>query len=204
MADIKHEIVKLSIERMKQVGIRSVSVDDICHELGISKKTFYVYFSSKDDLVEALLHVHEQKMANEVQRLVADRTVVQWIVDWTKIAKHTEKSTHQTPPMLYDLKKYYPALYQEHLQRMRGVTKRFLAQFLQKGQMEGIFRGEIDVEVAAMLLVNTHLMLVERAETKKMKSQDIHHMSKTTMDILLRGMFTIEGLKILELEVHNK
>ena len=37
-----------------------------------------------------------------------------------------------------------------------------------------------------------------------MKSQDIHHMSKTTMDILLRGMFTIEGLKILELEVHNK
>ena len=77
MADIKHEIVKLSIERMKQVGIRSVSVDDICHELGISKKTFYVYFSSKDDLVEALLHVHEQKMANEVQRLVADRTVVQ-------------------------------------------------------------------------------------------------------------------------------
>ena len=204
MADIKHEIVKLSIERMKQVGIRSVSVDDICHELGISKKTFYVYFSSKDDLVEALLHVHEQKMANEVQRLVVDRTVVQWIVDWTKIVKHTEKSTHQTPPMLYDLKKYYPALYQEHLQRMRGVTKRFLAQSLQKGQTEGIFRGEIDAEVAAMLLVNTHLMLVERAETKKMKSQDIHHMSKTTMDILLRGMFTIEGLKILELEVNNK
>lgn len=204
MADIKHEIVKLSIERMKQVGIRSVSVDDICHELGISKKTFYVYFSSKDDLVEALLHVHEQKMANEVQRLVADRTVVQCIVDWTKIAKHTEKSTHQTPPMLYDLKKYYPALYQEHLQRMRGVTKRFLAQFLQKGQTEGIFRGEIDVEVAAMLLVNTHLMLVERAEGLKMKPQDVRHMGKMTMDILLRGMLTAEGLAVLEKEVHNK
>lgn len=204
MADIKHEIVKLSIERMKQVGIRSVSVDDICHELGISKKTFYVYFSSKDDLVEALLHVHEQKMANEVQRLVADRTVVQCIVDWTKIARQTEKSTHQTPPMLYDLKKYYPTLHQEHLQRMRKMMQQFLVQFLKKGQGEGIFREEIDIEVAAMMLVNTHLMLAERAERLKMKPQDVRHMGKTTMDILLRGMLTAEGLAVLEKEVHNK
>lgn len=204
MADIKHEIVKLSIERMKQVGIRSVSVDDICHELGISKKTFYVYFSSKDDLVEALLHVHEQKMAREVQHLVADKTVVQCIVDWTKIARQTEKSTHQTPPMLYDLKKYYPTLHQEHLQRMRKMMQQFLVQFLKKGQGEGIFREEIDIEVAAMMLVNTHLMLAERAERLKMKPQDVRHMGKTTMDILLRGMLTAEGLAVLEKEVHNK
>ena len=189
---------------MQQVGIRSVSVDDICHELGMSKKTFYVYFASKDELVQAILHKHEQKMAREVQHLVADKTVLQCIVDWTKIARQTEKSTHQTLPMLYDLKKYYPTLHQEHLQRMRKMMQQFLVQFLKKGQGEGIFREEIDIEVAALLLVNTHLMLAERAERHKMKPQDVRHMGNTTIDILLRGMLTEEGLAVLEKEVHNK
>lgn len=204
MNDVRENILQVAIERMQQVGIRSVSVDDICHELGMSKKTFYVYFASKDELVQAILHKHEQKMTREVQHLVADKTVVQCIVDWTKIARQTEKSTHQTPPMLYDLKKYYPTLHQEHLQRMRKMMQQFLVQFLKKGQGEGIFRGEIDVEVAAMLLINTHLMLAERAERLKMKPQDVRHMGKTTMDILLRGMLTAEGLAVLEKEVHNK
>ena len=56
MNEGKEQILKVAIERMQQVGIRSVSVDDICHELGMSKKTFYVYFPSKDDLVQAILH----------------------------------------------------------------------------------------------------------------------------------------------------
>ena len=204
MNDVKESILRAARPRMQQVGIRSVSIDDLCKELGISKKTFYVYFPSKDELVSEILHVHEQKMIREVQHLVADKTVVQCIVDWTKIARQTEKSTHQTPPMLYDLKKYYPTMHQEHLQRMRKMMQQFLVQFLKKGQGEGIFREEIDIEVAAMMLVNTHLMLAERAERLKMKPQDVRHMGKTTMDILLRGMFTAEGLAVLEKEVHNK
>lgn len=204
MNDVRENILQVAIKRMQQVGIRSVSVDDICHELGMSKKTFYVYFPSKDELVSEILHEHEQKMAREVQHLVADKTVLQCIVDWTKIARQTEKSTHQTPPMLYDLKKYYPTLHQEHLQRMRKMMQQFLVQFLKKGQGEGIFREEIDIEVAALLLVNTHLMLAERAERHKMKPQDVRHMGNTTIDILLRGMLTAEGLTVLEKEVHNK
>ena len=124
---------------MQQVGIRSVSIDDLCKELGISKKTFYVYFPSKDDLVDAMLHAHEEKVTKDVQHLVANKSVVQLIVDWTKITKQTEKSNHQTPPVLYDLKKYYPNLFKIHIKRVRRVMQQFLVQFLQKGQTEGIF-----------------------------------------------------------------
>ena len=81
MNDVKESILKAARPRMQQVGIRSVSIDDLCKELGISKKTFYVYFPSKDELVSEILHVHEQKMTREVQHLVADKTVVQCIID---------------------------------------------------------------------------------------------------------------------------
>ena len=198
MTDMKENILRVATPRMQQVGIRSVSIEDLCKELGISKKTFYVYFPSKDDLVDAMLHAHEAKIAKDVQHLVANKTVVQLLVDWTKIARQTEKSSHQTPPILYDLKKYYPNNFQQHLKRVRRVMQEFMVQFLQKGQTEGIFRQEIDIEVAAMLMVKTHLMLAEYADNHELSPQEIRHIGKTSMDILLRGIFTPDGLLTLE------
>lgn len=52
----KLHIIKTAGEMFFRLGIRSVSIDDICRELGMSKKTFYVYFPSKDELVAQLLH----------------------------------------------------------------------------------------------------------------------------------------------------
>ena len=198
MTDMKENILRVATPRMQQVGIRSVSIEDLCKELGISKKTFYVYFPSKDDLVDAMLHAHEAKITKDVQHLVANKTVVQLLVDWTKIARQTEKSSHQTPPILYDLKKYYPNNFQQHLKRVRRVMQEFMVQFLQKGQTEGIFRQEIDIEVAAMLMVKTHLMLAEYADNHELSPQEIRHIGKTSMDILLRGIFTPDGLLTLE------
>ena len=198
MTDMRENILRVATPRMQQVGIRSVSIEDLCKELGISKKTFYVYFPSKDDLVDAMLHAHEEKITNDVHHLVANKTVVQLLVDWTKIAKQTEKSSHQTPPILYDLKKYYPNLFKMHIKRVRRVMQQFLVQLLQKGQTEGIFRHEIDIEVAAMLLINTHFMLAEYADNHELTPQEVRHLGKTSMDILLRGMFTPEGLTTVE------
>ena len=198
MTDMKENILRVATPRMQQVGIRSVSIEDLCKELGISKKTFYVYFPSKDDLVDAMLRAHEEKITNDVHHLVANKTVVQLLVDWTKIARQTEKSSHQTPPILYDLKKYYPNIFKLHIKRVRRVMQQFLVQLLQKGQTEGIFRREIDIEVAAMLLINTHFMLAEYADNHELTPQEVRHLGKTSMDILLRGMFTPEGLTTVE------
>lgn len=73
--NVRENILQVAIKRMQQVGIRRVSVDDICHELGMSKKTFYVYFPSKDDLVQAILHKHEQKVAHDLDTALSKRTI---------------------------------------------------------------------------------------------------------------------------------
>ena len=55
MENQKQQIIKTAGEMFFRIGIRSVSIDDICRELGMSKKTFYVYFAGKDELVAQLL-----------------------------------------------------------------------------------------------------------------------------------------------------
>ena len=58
MNDQRIHIIKTAGELFFRLGIRSVSIDDICRELGMSKKTFYVYFESKDALIEQMLQAN--------------------------------------------------------------------------------------------------------------------------------------------------
>ena len=188
---------------MQQVGIRSVSVDDICHELGMSKKTFYVYFPSKDDLVQAILHTHEQKMAHDLDNALSKRTITQVIVEWSKIAKSTTKKDLKTPAMMYDLEKYYPQLFAAHKKVMRETAEKILVRFLGKGVSEGIFREEIDVDVVAMMFLDMQYRLLDLMTSGQMTKEEVHRIGHQRMDILMRGILSESGLLRLREKVKN-
>ena len=203
MNDVRENILQVAIKRMQQVGIRSVSVDDICHELGMSKKTFYVYFASKDDLVQAILHKHEQKVAHDLDTALSKRTITQVIVEWAKIAKSTQKKDLKTPAMMYDLEKYYPQLFAAHKKVMRQTAEKILVQFLGKGISEGIFRVEIDVDVVAMMFLDMQYRLLDLMTGGQMTKEEVHRIGRQRMDILMRGILTQEGLETLKKHVEK-
>ena len=196
-------ILQVAIERMQQVGIRSVSVDDICHELGMSKKTFYVYFASKDDLVQAILHKHEQKVAHDLDNALSKRSITQVIVEWAKIAKTANKKDLKTPPMIYDLEKYYPQLSSSHKKVMRETAEKILVRFLEKGVSEGIFRAEIDVDVVAMMFLDMQYRLLDLITGGQMTKEEVHRIGRQRMDIMMRGILTHEGLETLKKQVEK-
>lgn len=51
------QILETSKELFWKYGIKRVSVEEICKEAGVSKMTFYKYFSNKDQLVNELLNI---------------------------------------------------------------------------------------------------------------------------------------------------
>ena len=203
MNDVREDILQLAIKRMQQVGIRSVSVDDICHELGMSKKTFYVYFPSKDDLVQAILHKHEQKVGHDLDIALAKRTITQVIVEWTKIAQSTQKKELKTPAMMYDLEKYYPQLFAAHKKVMRQTAEKILVRFLEKGVSEGIFRAEIDVDVVAMMFLDMQYRLLDLMTGGQMTKEEVYHIGRQRMDIMMRGILTHEGFETLKKHVEK-
>lgn len=203
MNDVREDILQLAIKRMQQVGIRSVSVDDICHELGMSKKTFYVYFPSKDDLVQAILHKHEQKVGHDLDNALSKRTITQVIVEWIKIAQSTQKKDLKTPAMMYDLEKYYPQLFAAHKKVMRQTAEKILVRFLEKGVSEGIFRADIDVDVVAMMFLDMQYRLLDLMTGGQMTKEEVHHIGRQRMDIMMRGILTQEGLETLKKHVEK-
>ena len=97
--DQKTHIIKTAGEMFFRLGIRSVSIDDICHELGMSKKTFYVYFASKDELVAQLLHANVAYIASKMEELLQMRDFRKLVVRFLK-HQETEKNDVRRVPQL--------------------------------------------------------------------------------------------------------
>ncbi len=88
-----------------RLGIRSVSIDDICRELGMSKKTFYVYFESKDALIEQMLLSNIRYMADKMEELLQLQDFRQLVKKFIKHQEAEKNDVRRVPQLAYDLKK---------------------------------------------------------------------------------------------------
>jgi AcrR family transcriptional regulator len=70
-ADRRQRLVDAAWRRFATGGYRDTTVDDVCEEAGVSKGTFYGYFSTKQDLFVALLD-EETEALNAVARELAE------------------------------------------------------------------------------------------------------------------------------------
>ena len=194
------QILKKAGEMFFKLGIRSVSIDDICHELGISKKTFYVYFASKDELVAQLLHVSIDEMANRMEnwlRLHDFRQLISILLTQKDVNK---KDVRCVPQLVYDLKKYYPQQFAQFQLQLFDVQKDYLMQYLQQGIREGLVREQLDVEMTAMLLAKLHTDAIRDMEQIESYGYKMHTYSQTAKDILIRGVLSEEGLALYNKE----
>ena len=192
---VREEIVEAAAEKMRSVGIRSVSIDDICRQLGISKKTFYVYFESKDQLVKEMLLLHEQKMEEKMLREVEGKSVVQILHEWADMAKNNEKDLEQPPPLMYDLQKYYPALCNMHKEHLCEMLCRNLKRFICKGQQEGVFRAELDADLTAQLFAYSHYLMMEQLQQYPKEREAIANIAVHGFKVMGRGIMTEQGLQ---------
>jgi len=99
-------------------GIRSITMDDIARELGVSKKTLYHVFQDKNDLIKRVIDfdiMQSRKLLEEVQRTDLDAIEEIFLVN-SRI--HQIRSRYN-PTFYYDLKRYYPETYQRWLNEKR-------------------------------------------------------------------------------------
>ena len=129
-------------------GIRSITMDEIATQLGISKKTIYQFFTDKDDMVMAVIDQEIQK--NETDCLQfrndADNAVHQIFLALESLEEML-KSTN--PLMLYDLEKHHPRAYK----KVKEYKYQFLYQMtvdnLQWGMRDGVYRSDIQIDIVA-------------------------------------------------------
>src|ERR1700754_5026790 len=139
-------------------GIKSITMDEIATQLGISKKTIYQFFTDKDDLVYAVIETEVGKNEKECvefrdQAENAVHEVFLALEDLEEMLKYTN------PLVLYDLEKYHPRAFQ----LLKEYKYRFLYDAmmdnLRRGIEEGVYRADINREITAKNRIESSFLI---------------------------------------------
>jgi TetR/AcrR family transcriptional regulator, cholesterol catabolism regulator len=134
-------------------GIKSVTMDDVSRELGISKKTLYEYFTDKNDLVGKFLDFHIQKIRFVFEEEKEDDgNAIDHLLFISKIMVNFLKDLN--PSVHYDLQKYYPDIFKSLFEYKRNNMLNSVKQNLLRGMKEGLYREDLKPDIIAHIYVN--------------------------------------------------
>ncbi|MBR4705346.1 MAG: TetR/AcrR family transcriptional regulator [Paludibacteraceae bacterium] len=198
MSDQRNHIIKTAGELFFRLGIRSVSIDDICRELGMSKKTFYVYFESKDELIEQMLQANISYMSGKMQELLDLRDFRQLVKKFIKHQEAEKNDVRRVPQLVYDLKKYYPRQFADFQVKCFETQKNYIMRYLELGEAQGLVRANLNIELTAVLFAKIHNDAIRDFEVIEAHNHNMHQLAHTAMDVFVRGVLSEEGLKFFQ------
>ncbi len=145
------------IEKVKELflryGIKSVTMDDIAAELGISKKTLYQYVPTKDELVDLVVNMEAKRREHMFTNIMESKQNA--IDDLIEINNQVNKIVEEySPTHEYDLRKYYPAIHRKLVEYKRNKLYESMLQNLIKGKAQGYYRQDLNEEIIAKLYVS--------------------------------------------------
>ena len=183
-------------------GIRSVTMDDIAGELGISKKTLYQYFKDKEDLVgqvvnDCFLNNPNFRLAGNEGMNAIDRVL--------NIRQHMIRMFNLVQNNLeYDLLKSYPKLYKKMISFKRKKIYEDNLSVMEQGKKEGLFREDIDSDFIARLTVGRFL-LTFNSDNGIFSDEEVRGVClfDQVIDYHLHGICTEKGLKYFKQQLNK-
>ena len=145
---MKETILKKSGEIFLKYGFKSVTMDDIANELGISKKTIYKYFSNKVELVDESISELHQAMHETINKICqAGFNAIEENFEIKKMFKDLFKNSDDSP--MYQLEKYYPKTFKKIISKEFSMFKDCIIKNVEKGVEEGLYIQNLDLELVS-------------------------------------------------------
>jgi AcrR family transcriptional regulator len=175
-------------------GFRSVTMDDLAAELGISKKTLYAHFPGKFDLLEAVL---ADKFAAVEARLkqVTRAHPRDFPATLQELLAGTQRELDEIkPPFVRDMRQKAPHVFKVVERRRAALIQRYFGKLFVEGQRAGMVRKD----VPAKLIIEILLAIVQSVMNPP-KIEELGMMPTEgfagILKIVLEGALTQKGRK---------
>ncbi|HNI54171.1 MAG TPA: TetR/AcrR family transcriptional regulator [Chitinophagales bacterium] len=195
-----NEEVKKILNRCERLfmkyGIKSVTMDDVARELGVSKKTLYQYFENKEQLIQTVTENHFKCQNEMVQQVIHhSKTAIDEM--YSIAAWMNAMSKNLNPALLYDLRKYHPESWQVFIDHRNNEVLNSIRHNLERGINEGLYRADLDIEVIARIYITRVEMFIDN-EIFPLDKFSPERTFNVFIDYHLRGIATPKGIKYLE------
>lgn len=192
----KERILVKAHELFNRYGIRSVSMDDIAAQVGMSKKTLYQYYVDKEELVSAvftaIMEDNRCKCIGDQEQ--SDNAIHEVFLafDWVQ-----QMFSEMNPAILFDMKKYHPVTYSKFRAYQDTFLYGMIRANLERGIEEGLYREDIDVDILTRYR-NHSIMLVFDPDVFPSNRTQLVHIEYQLLEHFLYGLATPKGDKLIE------
>jgi len=192
----KSEITAVALEQFMQHGIRSMTIKKLVEPLGISTKTVYKYFSSKEELLEECLSVLYDGYFNELNALINQQeNPVNTLLALFRSA--FGKDFGVSHAFFHDLNYYYPELQNAAQNRTKNNYGSLMIPLVEDGIAKGYFSKNIKPEIA-LAGIGILYTSITRSDNYRDHKGSPYELFKNLVEVYLRGMCTEKGIKEIE------
>ncbi len=198
---MKEKIIQKATELFLNLGFKSVTMDDIANEMGISKKTIYSHFGNKESIVAVVIDQIFEHVCSDIDHICShEQNPIEELYEIKKRVMEHMRNEKSSP--WFQLQKYYPKIYASIKQRQFTYMQDCVVENLTRGLKQGLFRDNIDVQFVSRIYFNgvTGIKDANLFPPSMFEGIALHEMF---LEYHLRGIVTPEGRKILNQTIQS-
>lgn len=192
---MKDKILHKATELFLNHGFKSVTMDDIANEMGISKKTIYAHFDNKTTLVDAATQYLFSIISEGIDQICSfKKNPIEELYEIKKFMMMQLKDEKSSPQ--YQLQKYYPQIHETVKSMQFEVMKECVVDNIKRGIEIGIYRENLNIDFVSRIYFSG----VTSIKDQKLFPIETFPVVKVVDEYLeyhLRGIVTPKGRGIL-------
>lgn len=193
---MKDKILHKAADLFLSFGFKSITMDDIAADLGMSKKTIYSHFSTKKKLVEAsTFYILERVNETICSILDANYDPIEETFTIKSMINNLSKNEKSSPS--YQLQKYYPKIYKQVHEKQFEAVQSCIVENLKRGITEDYYRKDIDIDLITRLFFSGNMNLTNQ-ELFPIDVYEISSLKNTFLEYHVRAIATEKGLNTLK------
>ena len=183
-------------ELFYRYGTRSVTMDDIAKNIGISKKTIYQFFDDKESIVMAMMKTKIKEIETETGRIaIESKDAVQEILNTMVFINQVFSNLN--PGLFYDLQKFHPKAWKLFVNHRNTYMKNCITNNLIRGIKEELYRDDLDIELTAKL----RLCQIDNTVDPELfpgRQFDLKEVNLCSLDLYLHSIVNTKGHRTLD------
>jgi AcrR family transcriptional regulator len=192
---MKEKILHKASEMFLNLGFKSVTMDDIASELGMSKKTIYSHFPTKLKLVQATTFFVLENVNEAICSILsADLNPIKEVFTIKSIINNQLKNEKSSPH--YQLQKYYPKIFKQLKDKQFESVNECVVNNLKRGIEQGYYRKEINIDLITRFYFSGNMSLTNY-DIFPLNSYAMSELKDAFLEYHIRAIATEKGLQTL-------
>lgn len=199
---MKEEILHKAAHMFLTLGFKSVTMDDIANEMGISKKTIYQHFSNKNELVEATTEHLFDVISTGIDCICSmGKNAIEELFEIKEFAMKQLKDESSSP--FHQLHKYFTKVSEDLKRQQFEKMYTCVCSNLKKGVESGLYREDLDFDFTARIYF-IGVSGIRDHDVFPTANYSMRSLEEKYLDYHLRAIVSAKGLQVLESIIQQK